>query len=112
MEFTYYMEVDDPYKVLAHSLIGTYRPADVLRMLTDSAYLLNCVIKEIRQQDLRGQFVDCIIEDVLAHKKRMELMHALDELASYLYKNLDKERLRREIRGALSEIGIELVDCG
>lgn len=106
----YMWEYDDPYRILAHAVIGFFRPADVIRMLSDNEYLLNCVTKEIRQQDLRGAFVDCIIEDILAHKKRMELMHALDTLSQYLYDNLDKERLRTEIRSALSEIGVELVD--
>lgn len=110
MEFAYYYEMDDPYKVLAYSVIGYYRPADVIRMLNDDAYLLNCIVKEVRVQDLCGRFVDCIIEDILARKKRMELMRALDQLSEYLYENLDKERLRREIQGALSKMGVDLVD--
>ena len=104
----YYWEIDDPYKVLAHAIVGFYRPADVIRMLTDNAYLLNCITKEVRGLDIGGIFLDCIIEDILAHKKRMEYMHELDELASYYFSQLDKERLRGEIIGVLSEIGIEI----
>ena len=105
----YRFAYDDPYKILAHSVIGKYRPADVVRMLSDNEYLLNCIIKEVRQQDFRGDFVDCIIEDILAHKKRMEWMHQCDQLAKNLYKNLDKKRLRGQLIGALSEIGIEVI---
>lgn len=108
MEFSYRFSYDDPYTLLAHAIVGFYRPADVIRMLTDNEYLLNCVTKEVRQQDFAGIWVDCIIEDLLAHKKRMEWMHALDALGKYLYQNLDKERLRKEIVGALSDIGIEI----
>lgn len=106
METCYRYESDDPYKVLAHAVIGFFRPADVIRMLTDNEYLLNCIIKEVRQQDFCGSFLDCIIEEILSQKKRMEMMGALDILARYFYDNLDKKRLRAEIVEALSEIGI------
>lgn len=109
MEFQYRLQYDDPYAILAHAIVGLYRPADVLRMLTDNEYLLNCIVKETRALDIRGIFLDCITEDILAHKKRMEFMHALDTLAKYMYSNLDRNRLRDEIRKALSEIGIEVV---
>lgn len=108
MESRYTYEYDDPYKILAHAVIGFYRPADVLRMLVDNEYLLNCIVKEVRSQDIGGSFLDCIIEDVLADKKRMEYMHELDKLALYFYKKLNKERLRKEISVALSEVGIEI----
>lgn len=106
----YLFEYDDPYKLLAHSIVGYYRPADVVRMLTDNAFILNCVVKEVRGQDMCGSFVDCIIEEILRKKKRMEYMGELDKLANYYYSQLDKERLRREIRLALDEIGIEVGD--
>lgn len=105
----YRFSYDDPYSVLAHVILSYYRPADVIRMLTDNEYLLNCVTKEVRQQDFGGIFLDCIIEDILAHKKRMELMGQYDQLAKYLYQNLDKKRLRTQLVGALSEIGIEVI---
>ncbi len=105
----YRFSYDDPYSVLAHVILSYYRPADVIRMLTDNEYLLNCVTKEVRQQDFGGIFLDCIIEDILAHKKRMELMGQYDILAKYLYQNLDKKRLRTQLVGALSEIGIEVI---
>ena len=99
---------DDPYKILAHAVVGFYRPADVIRMLTDNAFLLNCIVREVRGMDVSGQFLDCIIEDILSKKKRMEYMGQLDTLAKYYYKNLNKERLRKEIVEALAEIGIEV----
>lgn len=106
----YLYEYDNPYKLLAHSIVGYYRPADVIRMLTDNAFLLNCIIKEVRAQDMGGHFIDCIIEDILEKKKRMEYMNHLDVLAAYYYSQLDKERLRKEIKLALEEIGIEIGD--
>lgn len=107
-ERIYYMEMDDPYKILAHHIVGFYRPADVIRILTDNAYLKNRVLKETRDMDLGGHYIDCIIENILEEKDRMEYMRKLDELGSYYYSRLDKERLRDEILAVLNEAGISL----
>lgn len=104
----YIWEMDDPYVLLAHHIVGYYRPADVYRVLTESAYIKNCIVKEVRGQDLCGHYVDCIIENILDDKDRMKFMHALDQLADFFYSRLDKERLRNEIRAALDEAGIIL----
>lgn len=108
----YRFEMDDPYKILAHLIVGYYRPADVLRILEDDEYLATLVQKETRLADIGGWFLDCIIEDVLSQKKRMEYMHELDKLAQYYFNSLNKSRLRKEIRLALGEAGIFLVDSG
>jgi hypothetical protein len=104
VEYTF--EVDDPYKVLASHIIAYYRPADVLRMMEDDNFLYIQIAKETRAQDMQGEFTDCIIEDILAHKGRMEYMTQLDKLAGYYFSKLDKERLRKEIKTALEECGI------
>jgi len=103
---------DDPYTILANLIIGYYRPSDVLRLMTDDDFLLSIVQKETRQLDIGGWFLDCIVEDILAKKKRMEMMRELDKLAQFFFSNLDKERLRSEIRKYLHEAGITLIDRG
>lgn len=104
----YLYEYDNPYTLLAHHIVGTYRPADVLRCLTDNSYLKTLIIKEVRQQDLGGPFIDCIIEDILEEKDRMEYMHKLDNLAYYYYSRLDRGRLRDEILAVLNEAGLQI----
>ena len=106
IEKKYLWDYDDNYKILAHHIVGTYRPADVLRCLTDNSYLKTLIIKEVRQQDLGGPFIDCIIESILEEKDRMEWMHKLDEVAYYLYSRLDKGRLKDEILAVLNAAGI------
>lgn len=106
----YLFEYDDPYKILAYHIIGFYRPADVVRVLNDDDFLKVILIKETRGQDMSGPFTDCIIEDILANKNRMEYMGELDKLSKYYYSKLDKNRLRTEIKTALSECGIEFPD--
>lgn len=104
----YTFPCDDPYVLLASHIIAYYRPTDVLRMLEDDDYVRTQIVKETRGQDMQGSFTDCIIDDILANKKRMEYMRKLDELSDYYYSKLDKERLRREIRTALGQCGILL----
>lgn len=106
----YMYSYDDPYKILAHLIVGYYRPSDVLRIMADDDYLHTIVQKEVRVLDIGGWFLDCIIDDILSQKKRMEMVHELDKLAQFFFSQLNKERLRLEIRKALSEAGIELVD--
>ena len=106
----YRFDYDDPYKILAHYIVAYSRPADVLRVLRENSYIKNCIIKEVRGLDIGGNYIDCIIENILEDKYRMKYMHQLDELASFYYQHLDKERLRNEIRAVLSEAGIEIED--
>lgn len=108
IEKKYLYEMDDPYKLLAHHIVGFYRPADVIRILTDSGYIKNRIIKETRDMDLGGPYVDCIIEGILEDKDRMEYMQELDKLALYYYSKLDKERLRDEILAVLNDAGVSL----
>lgn len=108
LERKYLYEFDDPYKLLAHHIVGTYRPADVIRCLTDNSYLKTLIIKEVRQQDMGGNFIDCIIENILEEKDRMEYMHQLDSLAQYYYSRLDRGRLRDEILIMLNNAGVEI----
>lgn len=108
MNGQYLYPFDDPYKLLAYHIISQYRPADVLRILTDNSYVKNCILKEVRLLDIGGHFLDCIIENILEEKSRMEYMHQLDNLSAYYYSKLDKERLREEIQVILSNAGIEL----
>ena len=104
----YLYEYDNPYTLLAHHIVGSYRPADVLRVLTDNSYLKTLVTKEVRNQDLGGHFVDCIIENILDDKDRMEYMHQLDKLAMYYYSRLDRGRLRDEILLLLNKAGVAI----
>lgn len=104
----YLYDFDNPYRILAHYIVGNYRPADVVRILSDNSYLKNIITKEVRMQDFGGPFIDCIIENILEDKNRMEYMRILDVLSDYYYSKLNKERLREEILAVLNNAGVEL----
>lgn len=98
-------DYDDPYNFLALYLISTSRPYDIERILTDKKYIFRLLDKEVRQLDLGGPFIDCVTEEILVNKKRMQLMHKLDSLAGFYFEQLDIDRLRTTIVKYLNEYG-------
>lgn len=99
-------DYDDPYIMLAHKLISTHSRAEVERILTDNEFVFRLILKEMRLQDFSGAFLDCIIEDILNNKRRMEMCHQLDRLSKYFYEKLDLKRLRREVKHYAEKYGI------
>lgn len=97
MEIEYRYVYDDPYVLMAHSVLSFYDTADIKRMLIDDDFVRRLVLKETRLQDFAGVFVDGIVQSILDDKRRMEFMHELDKLAAYFWANLDIDRLRSEI---------------
>ena len=99
-------EYDDPYIMLAHKLISVHNRAEIERILTDNEFVFKLILKETRLQDFSGAFLDCIIEDILNNKRRMEMCHQLDQLSKYFYEKLDIKRLRKEVRFYAEKYGI------
>jgi len=103
---TYKLKADDPYKVLAFSIVVHYPPETVKRLLRDTKFLRREITREVRGQDFRGYFMDCLFVSICESKRRMELMRALDALSRYLYSELDLERMRSEIKQAYEALGL------
>lgn len=83
-----------------------YNIPTVKKILTDNKYVRRTVVREIRGQDLQGDFIDCLFVSIFADKERMELMKQLNALGLFFYHKLDLARLRREIRSAFAEMGL------
>lgn len=90
-------EYDDPYILLAHYVLARYSRAEVERFLTDDTFVYKQIVKEMRNQDFMGAYLDAIISDMLENKKRMKMYKALDELSMFFFKNLDLKDLRDKI---------------
>ena len=97
---------DDPYVLLAYRIVAYNIVPEICRVLVDDEYVKKIILKETRGQDFIGPFLDVIIQGILDDKRRMELMHKLDDLGEYFWDNFDLARLRREIITCCGQCGI------
>lgn len=97
---------DDPYIMLAYRLLADLNIGDIRRIFTDEEFIQKMIIKETRNLDFCGPFLDTIVESILVDKRRMEMCMELDKLSAYFYQNLDLERLRRELTTLINKYGI------
>lgn len=102
----YKEKFDDEYKLLAYSIIVNYPPETVKRLLKDTKFLRREIIREVRGQDFRGFFIDCLFVSICENKDRMKLMRQLDQLGRFFYNNLDLNRMREEVKKAYESLGL------
>lgn len=101
---------DDPYKLLADHLAVTHGILEIALMLKDDECLKRKVYREIRNLDYAGPFLDCVITDLHAQKRRMDFMKALDCVGLFIFESLNKERLREELYASATELGYDIDD--
>ena len=102
----YKHESDDPYKLLAYKIMVDYNLNTVKKILKDNKFVKRLIIREVRGQDFQGDFVDCLFVSVCEDKERKDLMRQLNAFGIFLYRKLNKARLREEIRKAFAEMGL------
>lgn len=99
---------DDPYRVLAAHLVSLYTPRTLQRILSSSSFVKAVVIKEARQLDIGGIFLDCIDQEIIDNDKLRQKNARLKVLGEFYYSQLDLPRLRSEIRKFADELGVKL----
>lgn len=99
---------DDPYRVLAAHLVSLYTPRTLQRVLTNSSFVKAVVVKEARQLDIGGIFLDCIDQEIIDNDKLRQKNARLKTLGEFYYSQLDLPRLRSEIRKFADELGVRL----
>lgn len=99
---------DDPYRVLATHLVSIYSPRTLQRILSSSSFVKAVVIKEARQLDIGGIFLDCIDQEIIDNDKLRQKNARLKTLGEFYYSQLDLPRLRSEIRKFADELGVKL----
>lgn len=99
---------DDPYRVLATHLVSIYSPRTLQRILSSSSFVKAVVIKEARQLDIGGIFLDCIDQEIIDNDKLRQKNARLKTLGEFYYSQLDLPRLRSEIRKFADELGVSL----
>ena len=101
-------EYDDPYRVLAAHIVSVFSPANVKRVLTNTAFIKSLMVREAKQIDVSGIFLDCIDQEIVANDMIRKKNVYLKKLGEFYYSEFDIERLRREIYRFAEEIGLHL----
>lgn len=101
-----YFAFDDPYKMLATSLLADYTTKE-LQDLADSPLLMQ---REAAQSikahlDFEGPFADCII-DMISQRKGDKVSEIEDDIAAILIKYFDSKKAAQYLSELLSEIGL------
>lgn len=104
----YRRNYDDPYRVLAVSLVATNNPFNVSRILNSNTYVRGLVLHEAKVLDISGMFLDCIDQELIANDMLRKKNARMKELGEFFYSELDIKRLRNEIRRFCEELDIEI----
>lgn len=103
-------EYDDPYRVLSAYIVSIFPVATIKRVLTNSAFIKSLIIREAKQMDVRGAFLDCIDQEIISNDMIRKKNTYLKKLGEFYYSELDIDRLRKEIRRFADELGVNLED--
>ena len=99
-------EYDDPYRVLAAHIVSIFSVPSIKRILTNSAYIKSLITFEAKNMDIRGAFLDCVDQELVANDMIRKKNVYLKQLGEFYYSELDVERLRNEIRRFAGEMGV------
>ena len=99
---------DDPYIMLVYWLIANLNVGELRRTLEDDEFIYKMIIKETRNLDFKGPFLDTIVCSLLEDKRRMEMCREVDKLSDYFFSQLDLGRLRRELILTLNKYNIKV----
>lgn len=101
-------EYDDPYRILAAHIVSVFSVANIKRVLTNASYVKSLMVHEAKQMDIRGIFLDCVDQEIVANDMIRKKNVYLKKLGEFYYSELDINRLRREIRRFAEELGVNL----
>lgn len=87
---------DDPYLMLAYYIVSHYPVKTIWRALEDDNWLKMRVQEDCMDLDLKGPFLDAIMQGVDEHN-RLWLRGKLKELGAELFSKLDVKLLRQRI---------------
>lgn len=99
---------DDPYIMLVYWLIANLNVGELRRTLEDDEFIYKMIIKETRNLDFKGPFLDTIVCSILEDKRRMDMCREVDKLSDYFFSQLDLGRLRRELILTLNKYNIKV----
>lgn len=104
----YKREYDDPYRVLATNLVANYNPRTLARIMNESSFVKSLVLREARQLDLGGAFLDCVDQELISNGCLRKKNYYMKRLGEFYFSELDIGRLRREIQRFANELNITI----
>lgn len=91
--------IDDPYKILALNLVATLSDGELYRIMHETKAIRRRITREVNDADFYGDFLDCIMTELVKSNKARMVNKYLVDAANFFYSHLDVPRLRREIIG-------------
>ena len=77
--------VDDPYKMLAHTLVVTCSDNEIINLLHDSKVIKKHLADEVHEADFCGNFIDCIMVDVIKQGRSRSINPTLKDTVNFFY---------------------------
>lgn len=99
---------DDPYRMLANNLVVTSSDIEIHRYLHQAKAIKRRIYRETKDADFYGDFLDCIVTEIISQGKKREIDKRLPEVADFFYRSLDIPRLRENIRYYLKYYGKDI----
>ena len=90
--------VDDPYKMLALTLVADCSDAELANILHSAKAVKRYITREVYNADFYGPFLDCIMVGVVKANERRKIGSTMTDTVNFFYNRLDMPRLRQEIR--------------
>lgn len=97
---------DDPYLVLAYHIVCNNNIPTIKRYLKDYKFVKRVIIKETKDLDLSGPFLDCLAVAIREEKQKTDLISQLESLGGFFYNRLDLNRMRKAIKQACDKLGV------
>ena len=105
-EIKYTEAYDDPYLILAYHIVCNNNIPTVKRFLNDYKFVKRVIIRETKELDLCGPFLDCLSVSIREENQKAALASQLESLGGFFYNRLDLNRMRKAIRQACDKLGV------
>lgn len=76
--------------------------------MTNSSFVKSIIVKEAKQMDIGGAFLDCIDQEIISNDRLRQKNVYLKQLGEFYYSELNLLRLRREIKRFAIELNVKI----
>ena len=105
-EIIYDQTYDDPYLILAYHIVCNNNIPTIRRYLQDYKFVKRVIVREAKELDLCGPFLDCLSVSIREENQKADLADQLGALGGFFYNRLDLNRMRRSIMQVCDKLGM------